>query len=42
MRWRAEILAYFGRGLTNGRTDGFNNKAKLVKKRAWLISLGSG
>ena len=30
-----EILAYFGTGLTNGRTEGFNNKAKLVKRRAY-------
>jgi len=35
MRWRREILAYFDTGLTNGRTEGFNNKAKLVKKRAY-------
>ena len=35
MRWRQEILAYFLTGLTNGRTEGFNNKAKLVKKRAY-------
>ena len=35
MRWRKEILAHFGTGLTNGRTEGFNNKAKLVKKRAY-------
>ena len=35
MRRRREILAYFGTGLTNGRTEGFNNKAKLVKKRAY-------
>jgi len=35
MHWRREILAYFGTGLTNGRTEGFNNKAKLVKKRAY-------
>ena len=35
MRWRKEILAYFDTGLTNGRTEGFNNKAKLVKKRAY-------
>jgi transposase len=35
MRWRHEILAHFGTGLTNGRTEGFNNKAKLVKKRAY-------
>ncbi len=32
MHWRREILAYFETGLTNGRTEGFNNKAKLVKK----------
>ena len=31
MRWRGEILAYFASGLTNGRTEGFNNKAKVVK-----------
>ena len=31
LRWRNEILAYFDTGLTNGRTEGFNNKAKLVK-----------
>jgi transposase len=31
MRWRQEILAYFATGLTNGRTEGFNNKAKVVK-----------
>jgi len=35
MRWRREILAYFWTGLTNGRTEGFNNKAKVVKKRAY-------
>jgi len=35
MRWRKEILEYFATGLTNGRTEGFNNKAKLVKKRAY-------
>jgi transposase len=35
LRWRREILAYFGTGLSNGRTEGFNNKAKLVKKRAY-------
>jgi Transposase len=26
---------HFGTGLTNARTEGFNNKAKLVKKRAY-------
>ncbi len=35
VRWRREVLAYFGTGLTNARTEGFNNKAKLVKKRAY-------
>lgn len=35
MRWRKEILSYFDTGLTNGRTEGFNNKAKLVKRRAY-------
>ena len=35
MRWRTEILAYFATGLTNGRTEGFNNKAKVVKRRAY-------
>jgi len=33
--WRTEILNYFDTGLTNGRTEGFNNVAKLVKKRAF-------
>jgi transposase len=31
MRWRSEVLAYFECGLTNGRTEGFNNKAKVLK-----------
>ena len=35
IRWRREILAYFETRLTNARTEGFNNKAKLVKKRAY-------
>ena len=35
LRWRNEILVYFDTGLTNGRTEGFNNKAKLAKKRAY-------
>lgn len=35
MRWRNEILEYFTTGLTNGRTEGFNNKAKVVKRRAY-------
>jgi transposase len=35
MRWRDEILAYFKIPITNGRTEGFNGKAKLVKRRAY-------
>lgn len=33
--WRNEILAYFENRLTNARTEGFNNVAKLVQKRAY-------
>ncbi|HVU01608.1 MAG TPA: transposase, partial [Polyangiaceae bacterium] len=33
--WRHEVLAYFDTGATNGRTEGFNLKAKLVKRRAF-------
>lgn len=33
--WREEILAYFETRLTNARTEGFNNVAKLVQKRAY-------
>lgn len=35
MRWRKEILNYFIYGLTNARTEGFNNVAKTVKKRSY-------
>lgn len=35
MAWRKEILGYFETGLTNARTEGFNNVAKLVQKRAY-------
>ena len=34
-KWRKEILAYFWTRLTNGMTEGFNCKAKLVKRRAF-------
>lgn len=34
-RWKNEILNYFRTGLTNARVEGFNNKAKLVKRRAY-------
>lgn len=35
MKWRTEVLNYFRFRVTNGRTEGFNNKAKLVKRRAY-------
>jgi transposase len=35
LKWRHEILAYFDTRLTNGRTEGFNNKAKLIKRRGY-------
>ncbi|MCB9085222.1 MAG: ISL3 family transposase [Bdellovibrionaceae bacterium] len=35
MKWRNEILNYFITRLTNARTEGFNNLAKLYQKRAF-------
>jgi len=35
VRWRQEVLNYWQSRLTNARTEGFNNKAKLVKRRAY-------
>lgn len=35
LRWFREVLCYFKTGLTNGRVEGFNNKAKLIRKRAY-------
>jgi transposase len=35
LKWKEEILNYFLTGLTNGRTEGYNNLAKLVQKRAF-------
>lgn len=35
IKWRTEVLNYFRFRVTNGRTEGFNNKAKLVKRRAY-------
>jgi transposase len=37
MRWRQEILNYFEKRITNARTEGFNNVAKLVQKRAYGV-----
>lgn len=35
MKWRTEILAHFEHRITNAMTEGFNNKAKLVKRRGY-------
>lgn len=35
MKWKYEILNYFKNGITNGRTEGFNNLAKTLQKRAF-------
>jgi transposase len=35
MRWRTEVLAYFVSRLTNARTEGYNAKAKLVKRQGY-------
>jgi transposase len=35
LAWRHEVLAYFVTRATNGMTEGFNGKAKLVKRRAY-------
>ncbi len=34
-KWKPMILCYFNRRLTNGITEGFNSKIKLVKKMAY-------
>jgi transposase len=35
MRWRKELLAYFVSRLTNAHTEGYNGKAKVVKRRGY-------
>lgn len=35
VKWRQEILNYFRTGLTSGLVEGFNNKAKVIKRRAY-------
>lgn len=35
LRWRKEILNYFKHRATNGRTEAFNGKAKLVRKKGY-------
>jgi transposase len=34
-KWSVEILNYFKTRLTNARTEGFNNLAKVIKRRAY-------
>lgn len=34
-KWKEYILNYFTTGLTNGKTEGFNNLAKLLQRRAF-------
>lgn len=33
--WRTEVMAYFKTGLTNAMAEGFNNKLKLVQRKAY-------
>jgi transposase len=35
MSWRNEILNHFKTGLTNARVEGFNNKAMIIRTRAY-------
>ena len=35
MLWRTEILNYFKTRVTNARCEGYNNKAKVIKKKAY-------
>lgn len=35
LNWRDEVLNYFETRLTNARVEGFNNKASLVRRRAY-------
>lgn len=37
MKWRNEILNYFKTRITNARTEGFNNVAKLIQKRSYGV-----
>jgi len=35
IKWQEEILNYFKTGLTNAKTEGFNNVAKVIKRKAY-------
>lgn len=36
IKWREHILNFFENKLTNGRTEGFNRKAKLIQRNAYV------
>ena len=40
--WRKEILNAFKYGLTNGPTEGFNNKIKVLKRSATESGISNG
>jgi transposase len=35
LKWKNEILAYFETKITNAKTEGYNNKAKVIKRRSY-------
>ena len=35
VKWRTEILNYFRTKITNGKTEGYNRKAKLIQRQAY-------
>lgn len=35
MKWKVEILNYFKTRITNGKTEGYNRKAKLIQRKAY-------
>jgi transposase len=35
MKWKTEILNYFRTKITNGKTEGYNRKAKLIQRKAY-------
>jgi transposase len=35
MKWSTEILYYFRAKITNGRTEGYNRKVKIIQRKAY-------
>jgi transposase len=35
LKWKTEILNYFITKITNGKTEGYNRKAKLIQRKAY-------